>query len=252
MPSIGSTFWSPAGRESASLEVHLLGLVDFDAALFLQERAVFDLIGRDDTQGRLFVCEHPPLISIGREGSRTHLRAEPAELRSRQIDVRWLNRGGGCVVHAPGQLAVYPVIPLARLGLGLDEYRRRLEECVLDVCRELRIPAERRAEPGVYCRTGQVAQLAVAVKSWIAYQGIFVNVRPDMALQRLADPPLRGSPLSSLEAQRQRPVLMREARESLVRNLASRLEYADYHLYTGHPLLVRTRRTAPATLEEVR
>ncbi|MEX0715800.1 MAG: hypothetical protein WD066_04400, partial [Planctomycetaceae bacterium] len=242
MSSNGSTFWSPASRTSASLEVHLLGLVEFDAALALQERMVFDVSGRDDTQGRLLVCEHPPLISIGREGSRAHLRAEPADLRSRQIDVRWLNRGGGCVVHAPGQLAAYPVVPLDRLGLGLAEYRRRLEEGVLDVCRELRIPAERRGEPGVFCRTGQVAQLAVAVKSWVAYQGIFLNVRPDMTLQRLADPPRPDVSPSSLEAQRQRPVSMHAVRESLVRNLASRLEYAEHLLYTGHPLLVRTRK----------
>ncbi|MEX0704673.1 MAG: hypothetical protein WD069_21415 [Planctomycetales bacterium] len=242
MPSNGSTFWSPAGRGSASLEVHLLGRVDFDAALFLQEWMVFDVAGRDDTQGRLLVCEHPPLISIGREGSRAHLRAEPAELVARQMEIRWLNRGGGCIVHAPGQLAVYPVLPLARLGLGLAEYRRRLEESVLDVCRELRLPAERRGEPGVFCRTGQVAQLAVAVKGWVAYHGLFVNVRPDMRTQRLADPPRPDVQLSSLEAQRQRPVSMHAIRESLVRNLASRLEYAEHHVYTGHPLLVRTRR----------
>ena len=44
-------------------------------------------------------------------------------------------RGGGCVMHAPGQLAAYPIVPLDRLGLGLAEYRQRLEEAVIDVAR---------------------------------------------------------------------------------------------------------------------
>jgi hypothetical protein len=35
---------------------------------------------------------------------------------------------------------------------------------------------------------------------------------------------------------------MPAVRESLVRRLAARLDYPRYHLYTGHPLLRRTRR----------
>src|SRR5687767_7528881 len=91
-------------RASHALEVRLLGLVDFEAALFLQERLVYEIGGRDDTQGHLLICEHPPLITVGREGSRGHILVEPRDLVARQMEVRWLSRGGGCVAHAPGQL----------------------------------------------------------------------------------------------------------------------------------------------------
>ena len=70
--------------------------------LSLQDRLVFELSNRSDTQGGLLMCEHPPLITVGREGSREHILASPQELISRELDVRWLNRGGGCLVHAPG------------------------------------------------------------------------------------------------------------------------------------------------------
>src|SRR5207237_1247638 len=96
-----ATNWPKAGE--ASLEVHLLGLVDFDACLFLQERLVEELSQRDDGHGAVLVCEHPPLITIGREGSQAHILCEPQELVARQLEVRWLNRGGGCLVHVPGQ-----------------------------------------------------------------------------------------------------------------------------------------------------
>ncbi len=72
------------------MEVHLLGLVDFAAALQLQERLVYEISGRSDQLGVLLLCEHPPVISIGREGSRTQIQAEQHELEACEIDVQWI------------------------------------------------------------------------------------------------------------------------------------------------------------------
>ena len=238
-----STIWSSTGRASASLEVHLLGLVDFDSALFLQERLVYEISGRTDLMGGLLLCEHPPMISIGREGSRAHVLADSGELASRQIEVRWLNRGGGCVVHAPGQLAVYPIVPLNRLGIGLAAYRSLLEESVSDVCRQLRIQNVRRPdEPGVWGRRGQIAHLGVSVKSWVAYHGMFVNVSPALELMRLAQANSRGEAVTSLAAERARVTSMSSVRTCLVESLTSRLGYQRHHVYAGHPLLRRSKK----------
>jgi lipoyl(octanoyl) transferase len=229
------------------LDVRLLGTVDFESAQFLQERFVYDLSGRTDRFGGLFLCEHPPMITIGRSGSRAHVLLEQKELAARGLQVRWLNRGGGCLVHAPGQLAIYPVVPLQRLGLGLRDYRSALVGSVLDLCRELDIPAwpvERNS--GVAGRGGVFAFVGAAVKRWIAYQGMFVNVNPLMQMQRLVT--IGGDNLrpTSLEALRGRATSMSSVRESLIRNLARRLGYPQYQIFTGHPLLVRTRRVTNA------
>lgn len=242
MTDSASTIWSPAGRASASLEVRLLGLVDFDAALLLQERLVYEISGRNDTFGGLLLCEHPPLITIGREGSRADIRVDFDELLARQIDVRWINRGGGCVVHAPGQLAVYPLLPLDRLGMGLNDFRNRLEESATDVCRELRIPAWRDpGVPGARSRCGMFAHLGAAVKSWVSMHGMFVNVNPAPDFPGLIRSGPNGDSPTSLATARGRPTSMHAVRESLVRNLVERLGYTKYHLHTGHPLLRRTR-----------
>ncbi len=225
-----------------ALEVYLLGLVDFEAALFLQDRLATGLGERADAAGAVLVCEHPPLITVGREGSRADFCCSPEELTSREIAVRWLNRGGGCVSHAPGQLAIYPIIPLERRHLGLVDFRNHLEAAVVDACVELQIPASQRPdEPGVWCRAGQVAQIGIAVRNGVSYHGAFVNVCPRPDLMRLTRG-LAGARLSSLAAQGLRPVSMAPVRESLVRNLAARLDYPRYHLYTGHPLLRRTKK----------
>jgi lipoyl(octanoyl) transferase len=78
------------------------------------------------------------------------------------------------------------------------------------------------------------------VRSWISSQGLFVNVNPQMDFLRLVRAEDWRS--TSLTAQRGNTVTMPSVRESLVRLLAARLEYDRYHLYTGHPLLRRTKR----------
>ena len=229
-----------------ALEVFLLGAVDFDAALFLQERLMRDVAQQgvsnsDAGPGRLLVCEHPPLITIGREGSRADINCDREELAARQIEVRWLNRGGGAVVHVPGQLALYPIVPLENRGLGLVAYRERLEQALIDTCRELRIRAwQKPGGSGVVCRRGQVAQVGIAVRQGVSSHGLYVNVNPRMdAIRLVRSGEIRSS---SLAAERGIPVAMPAVRESLIRRLAARLEYKRCHLYTGHPLLRRTTR----------
>jgi lipoyl(octanoyl) transferase len=231
----------PFPTREASLEVYLLGLVDFDACLHLQERLATEVAERNDGHAALLVCEHPPLVTIGREGSQEHILCEPGELVARQIDVRRLNRGGGAIVHIPGQLAAYPIVSLAARRLGLVSYRERLERAVVDVCHELLVSTTRQDDrAGVWGRHGQIAQLGVAVRGGVTSHGLFVNVSPRMDALRLVES--IGGRQSSLAAERMRVTSMHSVRESLVRNLAARLKYERYHLYTGHPLLKRTRR----------
>src|SRR5581483_11812554 len=99
MANGGVSTW---GSPDTTLQAYLLGSVDFDAALRLQRRCHFDVTG-DRTQAFVLACEHPPLITVGRHGSRAHIRFEPQDLQTRHWDVRWVNRGGGCLLHLPGQ-----------------------------------------------------------------------------------------------------------------------------------------------------
>ena len=226
-----------------ALEVHLLGLVDFDSALTLQERLVFEISGRDDTQGALLLCEHPPLITLGREARGCDTAAEADALMTPGSGLRWIPPGGGMCVHAPGQLAVYPVLPLARIGLGLDAYRTALEEALVSVCHEQRVPAKRSGtEPGLWSRSGQIGFFGAAVKSWVSYHGMFLNVDPDPGFMKLACRKGHEERVSSLRAHRLTPVSMATVRESVMRHIAERFGYERHHVYTGHPLLKRSRR----------
>lgn len=230
-------------RASESLQVFLLGTVDFDSALRLQERFRDEVSQRRDRLGGLFICEHPPIVTIGREGSQAHLRHDVSEFNKLGIEVRWLNRGGGAWMQCPGQIAAYPIVPLRRLGFGLAEYRERLELAVLDVCRELHVAAHRLDDdPGAFCSLGQLATVGVSVRSWVTTHGLTLNVSPDLSLLRTTRSNSRGLRPTSLQAARQRLTAIPKVRESLIRNLTERLGYEQSHLYTDIPGLKRSRR----------
>jgi lipoyl(octanoyl) transferase len=228
---------------SSSLDVFLLGMVDFDSSQELQERLRREIAGRTDAHGAILVCEHPPSVTIGREGSFADVLVEQEELVSRRMDVRWLNRGGGTFVHVPGQLAVYVVVPLDRLKLGYLEFRTSLENSLIATAADLKVTAERAASsPGSVCRCGQFAFIGASVRDWVSHGGMHVNVSvPQEALDLIhwTDSDVR---ITSLAAQRTRPTAMSTVRESLIRNLAKSLGYDGYHIYSGHPSLHRSTR----------
>lgn len=233
---------------STALEVRLLGLVDFDSALELQERLVYELSGRTDPRGVLLLCEHPPLISIGREGSRGQVLLEDRELETCGIPVRWISRSGGAVMHVPGQLAVYPIIPLDRRGLGIREFRTRLETALLNVCHELRVPAKRLdSAAGLWSRGGQVGHFGATVKSWVSLHGMWLNVCPEESFLRTirsSHPDAEEateSRVTSLQSQLLRRIPMSTAREAVIRHIVAAFEFNSMHLHTGHPQLRRTR-----------
>jgi lipoyl(octanoyl) transferase len=226
---------------TGSLEVHLLGLVDYDAALALQERLVYEISGRLDTQGVLLLCEHPPLISIGRQGSHSHVLASANDLRACQMDVRWVARGGGAAVHAIGQLCIKPILPLDRLQMDVSEFRLRLETALVAACRDQSVPAKRLPDtPGVWCRGGQLASFGAAVKYGTTLHGAVLNVDPDPGFLKMVDSSPAGERLTSLQVQRGRRIEMTSVRTSVIRHLSCAFGYERVHVYTSHPLLQRT------------
>ncbi len=226
---------------SPSVEVRLLGTVDFDTCHQLQQRLVYESTGRRDGQIELLLCEHPQILTVGRRGSRAHLFLDRQELISRRLEVRWVNHGGGCLPHVPGQLAVYPIVPLAAHGFGVGEYLERLQQGLIDTLSELGFkPETRPGQFGVWGRKGQLAALGVAVKDWTTYHGAFINVCPDLSLFRwIRTDPVGHSPMSSLLAEHQRPIRMTQVRQTVIRRLTAALGCERFHVYTGHPLLPR-------------
>ena len=234
-------------RGSDGLSAHLLGCLDWPSAKALQDRLAFELGGRADRHGFLLLCEHPPTVTVGREGSRADLLADEHDLRSREMPTEWVARGGGVIVHSPGQLCAYPVLPVGAEGdvenpLTPALLRDALATAAAAVCDDLRVPCEPTADgAAVLARTGVVAEVGAAVRDGVSRWGLFVSVAPAMEFPRMAVRP-DGARVSSLSAARHNPVSMPAVRTALIRRLSEGLEYETVHTFTGHPLLRRTTR----------
>ena len=156
-------------------------------------------------------------------------------------------------MHCPGQVAIYPIVPLDVLRLSVAEYLSRLQSALQATIAELNVvPQVHSGRQGVWLRGGQVAALGVAVKDWTTYHGAFLNVAPATNLFRgVFSDHASGAPLSSLLLECQRPVKMPTVREALVRNLVAAFDAKRCHMFTGHPLLPAPSSTLPTAARRV-
>jgi lipoyl(octanoyl) transferase len=77
------------------------------------------------TRDEVWFVEHPPVYTLGMRADRAHLIA-PGDIPVVQID-----RGGQVTYHGPGQLVVYVMLDLARLGFSPRTLVQALEGVVI-------------------------------------------------------------------------------------------------------------------------
>lgn len=232
----------PRTHESGShgnvLQAYLLGAVDFEAALSLQRRLHYDVAG-DREQAALVVCEHEGLITVGRQGSRRHLLLDAADGNARQWRIRWVNRAGGCWLHTPGQLNIYPIVSLDALGLTVPQFLAKLGDVLRLVLADFSVTARVRVDDaGVWAGDRLLAALGVAVKDEVAYYGACFNVYPPLDAYRLVRAhPRSPAPMTSLERERRGPVRPAMVRERLVEHFRDVFGFGRVSLFSDHPLL---------------
>jgi lipoyl(octanoyl) transferase len=222
------------------LRVYLLGLVEFEAALALQQTLVYETAG-ERASAALVLCEHPPILTVGREGSPADIRCDRDELRARRWPLRWVNRGGGSLLHLPGQLAIYPIVPLDWRGLRPTDYLESLHRILVAVLNDFDVPAVTRPrQPGVWVGQRLIAGVGVAVRDWVAYFGAVLNINPDLLPFRIVRSTAHErEPMTSLERERRgrlRPALVRER---LLAHFTTEFPFERTALFSNHPSLER-------------
>ena len=94
-----------------TLEIHDLGLIDYETAWKLQDEYAAQI-----AEGRrpptLLLLEHPHVYTFGRKGNADNLLWNETQLKEKGITTHWVDRGGDVTYHGPGQLVGYPLIPL--------------------------------------------------------------------------------------------------------------------------------------------
>jgi len=240
---------SPSARRP--LAAWLAGRIDLAGYAALAERLAGEAAAPGGRQPTLVVFELAPAITIGRLGSRADVRLGDDELAARQLAVRFTGRGGGTVLHGPGQVCVSLFAALADLGLGPHDAGSCLERFERGLAAALETiqagPIRHPGVPGIFGRTGLLAAVGMAVRRGVVAHGAFVNVCPALELHhRIVSarlPEAAGRlPVSmgSVEADIQRRVRLQDARTSLVEAVGPALGCPQTHIHAGFPVAIAT------------
>ncbi len=162
------------------LKILNLGMIPYAEAADLQKKLVED-VANGVTGNTLLVCQHPAVITYGRHCHRHHILVPEEEIRRRGIELCQTDRGGDVTYHGPGQAVFYPILDLKKIGQDLHQYLRMLEEAAIAPLRErFGLNAYRRdGLTGVWVGPYKVGFIGIAVKKWVAYHGMSLNVGVD-------------------------------------------------------------------------
>ena len=232
------------------LAVWLAGRIGWDAHAAMAERLAWEVSEPGGRPPTLVVSELEPAITIGRLGSRADVDLSADELRSQRLEIRFVGRGGGAVLHGPGQVFVSLFAALDDLGLGRHDvgpYVARLEAGLEATLRRLGCdPWRRPGMHGLFGRTGMLAAVGVAVRRGVAGHGGFVNVCPALETfhrVRSAAVPREGEPstmasMGSVEAELRRKVRIQDARTALVESIAAACGFQRTQIQSGFPFVM--------------
>jgi lipoyl(octanoyl) transferase len=156
----------------------------------------------------IFVCEHDPVYTIGRAGVRREFpegdpRRRP-NVHAPMHPVIELDRGGDVTYHGPGQLLVYPVLPLKRVGVSLVGYLRALERAAIDALARYGVRAHSREGltgvwVGIDGDDAKIGSIGIACRRWVTYHGMSVNITCDLtAFDAIIPCGIEGARVTSL------------------------------------------------------
>jgi lipoyl(octanoyl) transferase len=181
-----------------------LGMVPYLVAWGLQQRLV-EARKADAIPDVLLLCEHPHVITLGRNGKRENLRAGDRLLAQMSVEFHPSDRGGDITYHGPGQIVGYPILDLAGHRRDVRWYVAQLEEVMIRVSADFGVAARRvEGRHGVWVDAAageeKLGALGVHLSRWVASHGFAYNVSTDLRYFDLIVPcGIAGARTTSLE-----------------------------------------------------
>ena len=204
-----------------------------------QQTSLFDQKVASKREGRLtedylIFNEHNPVITLGLHAREYNILYPQEELAKYGIEVFPINRGGDVTYHGPGQWTIYPIFDLERLGIGIKEYVRRLEETAIRTMAHYGLEAGRiSGASGVWTHINEsfprkVCAIGIKAGHFVTMHGIAFNVSTSPEDFHWINPcGFTDKGVTSLSLELGREVLMEEAKTVLKEAFAEvfELEY---------------------------
>lgn len=217
------------------------GLIEYSKALDQQLELVEILAQKasDQNQGSphpgfIIFCTHPPVVTTGRQ-------TKPEDILDWDGDRIDISRGGRATYHGPSQIIVYPILNLKQIRQGRQPqevrgYLRALETALIETLKKYEIIATGKTrqklseeqiesdETGVWVGSQKIASLGIAIKKWITYHGMAINLDHDPEAYKGIRPcGFNSSIMTSVEQLLNKKVSREEFCKNLLQNLNAHL-----------------------------
>jgi lipoyl(octanoyl) transferase len=157
------------------------GLIDYQTAWDKQKELVAEV--QKGGKSKLIFCEHPTVITVGKNGSADNLTKSEEFYKENNIEVIWINRGGDVTMHNPKQLVAYPIFNLADFKQDLHWFLRKLEDCIIDTIAEYGLVGDRyEGFTGVWLEQARkICAMGLHCSRWVTSHGLALNVANDIS-----------------------------------------------------------------------
>ena len=159
---------------------------DYQRALF--EEMLQKQGDNSNEAGVILFVEHPAVYTLGKSGKMSNMLISEEYLRSLGAEFYHIDRGGDVTFHGEGQVVCYPILDLAKLGIGLRRYIEILEECIIATIAHYGIRGRRlEGATGVWlCDEVELANGEVAERNWRKICAIGVKASRFVTMHGLA------------------------------------------------------------------
>ena len=165
------------------IDCHYFSCWPYDDALLFMHNAWLHVQQQPHTI--MIGCgSHRETITIGR-----HDKTASAVRVILDALIRYLDRGGGMTAHEPGQIVLYPIFHIERLGLDVPSLILLLEDTMLNFLAEIGLCGHRHASgPGVFVDDKKIGFLGLRIKERVTQHGIAINLFNDAEIFQHFDP----------------------------------------------------------------
>jgi lipoyl(octanoyl) transferase len=159
------------------LVIKRLGVVDYAACLLQMQSFVANR--KKEDQDELWVLQHNCVFTMGAMASNSDIL-----VHNHDIPIIKTDRGGKITFHGPGQIIIYLLLDINKLGINTRQLVHKIEYSILDMLSHLGIDAYiSMNNPGIYVDqycTIKIASIGLKInKEGYSYHGISVNFNID-------------------------------------------------------------------------
>lgn len=175
-------------------------------------------------ENHFIICEHLPVITLGKSGEEKNLLFTETLLNSKGIEFCQSNRGGDVTAHNPGQLVGYPILDLDQFQTDIHKYLRALEEVIILTLSDYGIEGQRyQGYTGVWLDVGlphkarKICAMGVRTSRWVTMHGFALNINNDLSLFDFIIPcGIKGKQVTSIQKELGKTINEQEVKSKIL------------------------------------